>query len=240
MRRGVSVRAYGVADVETEGVMVGEGTGVISKKAGRKKRKEGTFRKKAHKFLFDFSLFSKIETFFSQNLRSFETKSLLLRLIKHNFPFIPPHCGVHIAQSRGTFPDHPAQTLFDLLNRRNFALSQSIRTGQKALSLNVGWHLHYSDITLSPCTERRGARGRLLFHKKRGRSPSRSNVILATPIRFLSYHQCSESPCVWSVVRCALGSYRRESASFVERLKTKAPHESAKDEIRGELYHILM
>ena len=123
MRRGVSVRAYGVADVETEGVMVGEGTGVISKKAGRKKRKEGTFRKKAHKFLFDFSLFSKIETFFSQNLRSFETKSLLLRLIKHNFPFIPPHCGVYIAQSRETFPDPPAQTLFDLLNHRDFALS---------------------------------------------------------------------------------------------------------------------
>jgi len=27
-----------------------------------------------------------------------------LRLTKHNFPFISPHCGVHIAQSRGTFP----------------------------------------------------------------------------------------------------------------------------------------
>jgi len=50
MRRGVSVRAYGGADEETASVRVGEGTGVFSKKAGRKKRKEGTFRKKVHKF----------------------------------------------------------------------------------------------------------------------------------------------------------------------------------------------
>ena len=69
MRRGVSVRAYGGADEETASVMVGEGTGVFSKKADSKKRKEGAFRKKVRKFLFDFSLFSKIETFFSQNLR---------------------------------------------------------------------------------------------------------------------------------------------------------------------------
>ena len=131
MRRGVSVRAYGGADVETGGDMVGEGTGVFSKKAGRKKRKEGEFRKKVHKFLFDLSLFTKIETFFSQNLQPFETKSLLLRLIKHNFPFIPPHCGVHIAQSRGTVPDHPAQMLFDLLNHRDFALSLPIGTSPK-------------------------------------------------------------------------------------------------------------
>jgi len=36
MRRGVSVRAYGGADEETVGDTVGEGTGVFSKKAGRK------------------------------------------------------------------------------------------------------------------------------------------------------------------------------------------------------------
>ena len=69
MCRGVSVRTYGGADEETEGDMVGEGTGVFSKKAGRKKRKEGAFRKKVHKFLFELSSFSKNETFFSQNLR---------------------------------------------------------------------------------------------------------------------------------------------------------------------------
>ena len=169
MRRGVSVRAYGSADEETASVMVGEGTGVFSKKAGRKKRKEGTFRKKVHKFLFNLSSPSKIETFFSQNLRLFETKPLLLRLIKHNFPFISPHCGVHIAQSRGTFPDHPAQTLFDLLNHHDFALSlHLLEPSQKALSLNMGWHLDDSDATLWVCTERKGTRGRLLFHKKRG------------------------------------------------------------------------
>ena len=98
----------------------------FQKKAGRKKRKEEEFRKKVHKFLFNLSLFTKIETFFSPNLRLFETKSLLLRLIKHNFPFIPPHCGVHIAQSRGIFPDHPAQTLFDLLNLHDFIISRPI------------------------------------------------------------------------------------------------------------------
>ena len=98
---------------------------------GRKKRKEGTFRKKVHKFLFDLSLCSKNETFLSQKIRRFETKLLLLRLIKHNFPFIPPHCGVHIAQSRVTFPDPPAQALFDLLNHRDLALSLPIGIAPK-------------------------------------------------------------------------------------------------------------
>ena len=69
MRRGVSVRAYGCADEETVDVTVGEGTGVFSQKAGRKKKKEGAFRKKVHKFLFDLSRFSKNETFFSRKLR---------------------------------------------------------------------------------------------------------------------------------------------------------------------------
>ena len=98
---------------------------------GRKKRKEGAFRKKVHKFSFVFSLFSKNEIFFSRKIRLFEIKVLLLRLIKHNFPFIPPPCGVYIAQSRGTFLDRPAQTLFDLLNHRDFALSLPIETCPK-------------------------------------------------------------------------------------------------------------
>ena len=138
MRRGMSVRAYGGADEETEGDTVGEGTGVFSKKQGGRREKKGSLVRKSTSFYSTSFPFSKIEIFFSQNLRLFETKSLLLRLIKHNLPFIPPHCGVHIAQSRGTFPDHPAQTLFDLLNLRDFALSRPIRTGQKALSLNMG------------------------------------------------------------------------------------------------------
>ena len=69
MRRGVSVRAYGGADEETVGDTVSEGTGVFSKKAGRKKKKEGAFRKKVHKFLLVLSRFSKKETFFSRNIR---------------------------------------------------------------------------------------------------------------------------------------------------------------------------
>ena len=39
MRRGVSVRAYGGADAETVGDMVGEGTGVFSKKRGGRREK---------------------------------------------------------------------------------------------------------------------------------------------------------------------------------------------------------
>ena len=39
MRRGVSVRAYGGADEETASVMVGEGTGVFSKKSGQEEEK---------------------------------------------------------------------------------------------------------------------------------------------------------------------------------------------------------
>jgi hypothetical protein len=48
MCTGVSVRAYACTDEGTEGDMVGEETGVFSKKAGRKQRKEGAFRKKLH------------------------------------------------------------------------------------------------------------------------------------------------------------------------------------------------
>ena len=196
--------------------MVGEGTGVFSKKADWKKRKEGTFRKKVHKFLFDFSLSSKIETFFSQNLRSFETKSLLLRLIKHNFPFIPPHCGVHIAQSRGTFPDHPAQTLFDLLNRRDFALSRPIGTSQKTLSLNMGVAFARQrryPFDLYEKKEGQGTgfclrKGAFAFFGQRGFGYSHSSLVLPP---------CGESSCVWSVVRCAregsIGASRHRSWS---------------------------
>ena len=131
MRRGVSVRAYEAAEEETANGRSRKKRASFPPKMGRKKRKEGEFRKKVHKFLSSLSLPSKNETFFSQKIRPFETKFLLLRLIKHNFPFIPPHCGVHIAQSRGTFPDPPAQTLFDLLNHRDFALSLPIGIASK-------------------------------------------------------------------------------------------------------------
>ena len=131
MRRGVSVRAYEAAEEGTANGRSRKERVSFPQKMGRKKRKRGKFRKKVHKFSFSLSLCSKNETFFSQKIRSFETKFLLLRLIKHNFPFILPHCGVHIAQSRGSFPDPPAQTLFDLLNHRDFALSRPIGIASK-------------------------------------------------------------------------------------------------------------
>ena len=127
MRRGVSVRAYGGAEEETANGWVGKERASFPPKMGRKKRKEGEFRKKVHKFSFGLSMFSKNKTFFSRKIRLFEIKILVLRLIKHNFPFIPPHCGVHIAQSRGTFPDPPAQTLFNLLNPSRLHLIPSYR-----------------------------------------------------------------------------------------------------------------
>ena len=65
MRRGVSVRAYGGAEEETANGRGGKKPASFSTKKGRKKRKEGAFRKKVHKFLFDLSLFSKNEIFFS-------------------------------------------------------------------------------------------------------------------------------------------------------------------------------
>ena len=127
MRRGVSVRAYEAAEEETANGRGGKKRASFPQKMGRKKRKEGEFRKKVHKFSFNLSLCSKNEAFFSRKIRPFETKFLLLRLIKHNFPFIPPHCGVYIAQSRGTFPDPPAQTLFDLLNPSRLCLIPAYR-----------------------------------------------------------------------------------------------------------------
>ena len=138
------------------------------KKMGRKKRKQEAFRKKVHKFLFDLSLFSKNEIFFSRKIRPFETKFLLLHLIKHNFPFIPPLCGVYIAQSRGTFLDRPAQMLFDLLKHRDFALSLPIETGPKdALPPNreILARLRHAPWGF---VRKEESKGLFFFHKKRG------------------------------------------------------------------------
>ena len=51
MRRGVSVRAYGGADEETASVMVGEGTGVFSKKRTGRREKKGRFVREQGAFL---------------------------------------------------------------------------------------------------------------------------------------------------------------------------------------------
>ena len=101
--------------------------------------------------------------------------------IKPNFPFIPPHCGVHIAQSRGTFPDPPAQTLFDLLNHRDFALSLPIGIASKdALPPNretfarlrhAPWGLYGKKEEQRP----------VFLPQEKGHSLSLDNAIWATP-----------------------------------------------------------
>ena len=172
---------------------VGKERASFPPKMGRKKRKEGKFRKKVHKFSFGLSLCSKNEAFFSRKIRPFETKFLLLRLIKHNFPFIPPHCGVYIAQSRGTFPDSPAQTLFDLLNHRDFALSLPIETASKdAVPPNRETFARQQHARLGVCTERRRSKGLFFFHKKRG-TRFLWTTRFGQPHSFLVLPPCGES-----------------------------------------------
>ena len=148
---------------------------------GKKKRKEGAFRKKVHKFLFNLSLFSKNELFFSRKIRQFETKVLLLHLIKHNFPFIPPHCGVHIAQSRGTFPDPPAQTLFDLLNHRDFALSLPYRNSLQRRCLSQSGDICTTATRPLELVRKEGGAKGCFLPQERGHSPSLANALWATP-----------------------------------------------------------
>ena len=172
MRRGATVRAYGSAEEETANGWVGKERASFPQKMGRKKRKEGEFRKKVHKFSFGLSMFSKNKTFFSRKIRLFEIKILVLRLIKHNFPFIPPHCGVHIAQSRGTFPNPPAQTLFDLLNPSRLRLIPSYRNRlQRRCPSQSGDICTTATCPLGfvgiwVCRERRRSKGLFFFHKK--------------------------------------------------------------------------
>jgi len=104
MRRGVSVRAYEAAEEETENGREGKERTSFPKKWGRRREKKGSFARKSTSFRSASPYAQKKEIFFPRKIRSFETKFLLLRLIKHNFPFIPPHCGVYIAQSEELFP----------------------------------------------------------------------------------------------------------------------------------------
>ena len=158
-----------------------EGVCVVSKKRGRKKRKEGKFRKKVHKFSFILSLCSKNEAFFSRKIRPFETKFLLLRLIKHNFSFIPPHCGVYIAQSRGTFPDPPAQTLFDLLNHRDFALSLPIGTCPKRRCPSQSGDICTTATRPLGLVRKEGGANAYFSSTRKEHSPSLDNALWAIP-----------------------------------------------------------
>ena len=181
MRRGVSVRAYGGAETETANGWVGKERAPFPPKMGRKKRKEGAFRKKVHKFSFNLSIFSKNEAFFSRKIRLFETKVLLLRLIKHNFPFIPPHCGVHIAQSRGTFPNPPVQTLFDLLNPSRLRLIPSYRNRlQRRCPSQSGDICTTATHPLGLVRKDGGAKA-CFSSTRKGHSPSLDNALWASP-----------------------------------------------------------
>ena len=68
MHRGVSARVYEAAEEETANAGGGKERASFPPKMGRKKRREGAFRKKVHKFLFNLSLFSKNEIFFSRKI----------------------------------------------------------------------------------------------------------------------------------------------------------------------------
>ena len=198
MRRGVSVRAYEAAEEETANGRGGKKRASFPPKMGRKKRKEGEFRKKVHKFSFGLSIPSKNEAFFSRKTRPFETKFLFLRLIKHNFPFIPPHCGVHIAQSRGTFPDPPAQTLFDLLNPSRLRLIPSYRNRPQRRCPSQSGDICTTAtrplgfVGIWVCRERRRSKGLFFFHKKRG-TRLLWTTRLGKPIRFLSCPRTANS-----------------------------------------------
>lgn len=96
---------------------------------------------------------------------------LTFALDKTQLSLPPPHCGVHIAQSRETFPDHPAQTLFDLLNLHNFALSYTYRNLPKRRCPSAwGGICMTATLPFWFVQKEGGARNWLLFHQKRGAS----------------------------------------------------------------------
>ena len=193
MRRGVSVRAYGGAEEETANGWVGKERASFPPKMGRKKRKEGEFRKKVHKFSFGLSMSSKNKTFFSRKIRLFEIKILVLRLIKHNFPFIPPHCGVHIAQSRGTFPDPPAQTLFDLLNPSRLRLIPSYRNRPQRRCPSQSGDICTTATRPFGLVRKEGGAKAYFSSTRKGALAFFGQRALGNPIRFLSCPRTANS-----------------------------------------------
>lgn len=149
---------------------------------------------------------------------------LTFALDKTQLSLPPPHCGVHIAQSRETFPDHPAQTLFDLLNLHNFALSYTYRNLPKRRCPSAwGGICMTATLPFWFVQKEGGARNWLLFHQKRGASffgqrsfgYSHSFLVLPPMQRILVR--------AWSVFCAVFRNYRRDPASFVERPNTKVP-----------------
>ena len=124
---------------------------------------------------------SKNKTFFSRKIRLFETKVLLLRLIKHNFLFIPPHCGVYIAQSRGTFPDPPAQTLFDLLNPSRLRLIPSYRNRPQRRCPSQSGDICTTATRPLGLVRKEGGANAYFSSTRKGHSPSLDNALWASP-----------------------------------------------------------
>lgn len=91
----------------------------ILKKRERKWTKQDEIRRKVHLFLWNEIVFPLFATFSFQKSRNFETKILLLCLIKHNMPF-PPLGGVYIARIGELFSCELAQMIFGLLKKRYF------------------------------------------------------------------------------------------------------------------------
>ena len=63
----------------------------------------------------------------------------------------------------------------------------------------------------------------MFFLQEKGQSPSLGNAVLATPIRLLSCPHAANARVYGALCAARRDPYRRESASFVERLKTKLP-----------------
>ena len=187
MRRGVSVRAYEAAEEETANGGGGEACVVSPKKWGGRREKKGCFVRKSTSFYLISPYVQKNETFFSQKIRPFETKLLLLRLIKHNFPFIPPPCGVHIAQSRGTFPDRPAQMLFDLLNSSRLCLIPAYRNRLQRRCPSQSGDICTTAtrplglVRIGVCRERRRSKGLFFLPQEKEHAPSLDSALWATP-----------------------------------------------------------
>ena len=114
-------------------------------------------------------------------------------MIKHNFPFIPPHCGVHIAQSRGTFPDPPAQTLFDLLNPSRLCLIPTYRNRLQRRSPSQSRDICTTEARPLGFIGKEGGAKACFSSTRKGHSPSLDERALGNPIRFLSCPPGGES-----------------------------------------------
>ena len=159
---------------------------VFPKKGEEEEKRRGVSQESPQVFVYSLPVL-KNETFFSRKIRLFEIKILLLRLIKHNFPFIPPHCGVYIAQSRGTFPNPPAQTLFDLLNPSRLCLIPAYQNSPKRRCPSQSGDI-YTTATRAPLgfVRKEGGAKACFSSTRKGALAFFGQRALGNPIHFLS------------------------------------------------------